>query len=276
MSYFCHSSASASADDTTAIEQVECQIEVADGVVVERRSLLWLSAGAVTALLAGRAPLRGQNPTHRGAARQDQVPQGRAAPGLTFVQFLEEVLPLSRRLVDSKGADEESYLMIVAAALSRLREPGVPLRQAMQDFRQANGKSGERFPLSAVSMRLEPGGGFSHHDHLNYNGVILGLEGEVRIRNYDFQGAVPAIDSTETFQIRQTRDDLILPGRFSTLGSKRENIHDLVAGKDGARVLDVFTFLARDATSRYLSVEDKPRDAEARIYDAAWKPRRSR
>ena len=64
--------------------------------------------------------------------------------------------------------------------------------------------------------------------------------------------------------------------RGSALGRNRENIHDLVAGKNGARVLDVFTFFAKNATSRYLDVEKKPRDAEARIYEAAWRPRRKR
>ena len=104
----------------------------------------------------------------------------------------------------------------------------------------------------------------------------MGIEGEARIRNYDFVGKVPAIDSQDTFTIRETRDDLILPGRISTLGRTRENIHDLVAGKDGARVLDVFTFFEKNATSRYLEVADKPRDADRRIYDANWKQRRPR
>ena len=101
-------------------------------------------------------------------------------------------------------------------------------------------------------------------------------QGEVRIRNYDFQGKPPAVDSTDTFQIRETRNDLILPGRFSTLGQKRENIHDLAAGKNGARVMDVFTFFSGRATSRYLDLQDKPRDLDARIYDATWKSRRRR
>jgi hypothetical protein len=166
--------------------------------------------------------------------------------------------------------------MTVAAAVSRLADPSADLRQSMREFVQKNKKPNERFPLSAVSMRLRPGGGFSHHDHLNYNGVIMGLEGEVRIRNFDIQGKGPSPEAGKTFQIRETCDDLILPGRFSTLGVHRDNIHELVAGKDGARVLDVFTFFAKGATSRYLDVEKKPRDADLRIYDAAWKPRRRR
>ena len=66
------------------------------------------------------------------------------------------------------------------------------------------------------------------------------------------------------------RDDLILPGRFSTLGRTRENVHDLVAGPDGARVLDAFTYFKRGARSYFMQVDADPRDAEQRIYDASW------
>ena len=266
MSWFTHDLDPLLDQDACDVHDLERQAHVDDGVVVERRSVLWLSAAAVGAMLAGTGSLRAQDP-QKGNRRTE---------GLDYRQFLEQLYPLSRRLVDSKGEDEQAYLMTVAAAMSRLRDPGAPLRKTMQAFRKEHAEDGERFPLHAVSIKLEPGRGFSHHDHLEYNGVIMGIEGEVRIRNYDFVDDVPALDSGETFRIRETRDATILPGRFSTLGCKRENIHDLVAGKRGARVLDVFTFFTKRATSRFLNVEDEPRDPEARIYDAAWKPRRKR
>lgn len=249
-----------------AVHEGSCE-EVADGVVVERRSLLWLSAGAVTALLAGVPRLTAQGPV-------SDLP--RKPNALSFEEFLRQLYPMARRLVDSKGEDEEAYVMAVAAALTRLRDPKAPLREAMRAFRKRHAKTGERFPLMAVSMHLEPGKGFSHHDHLDYNGVIFGVDGEARIRNYDFVDEPPALDTTDVFRLRQTRDDLLLPGRISTLGRKRDNVHDLVAGKQGARVLDVFTFFSKRATSRYLDVEAKPRDADLRIYDATWRPRRRR
>lgn len=252
------------AADACLVTDEQLELEVADGVTVERRSLLWLSAGAVGTLLSAAGALPAQDP------------QARPVEGLSFADFLKELYPLAKKVVDSKGKDEEAYLMTVAAAMTRLRDPGNGLRQAMQDFRRQHGESGKRFPINAMTMRLRPGRGFKHHDHLNYNGVIMGIEGEVRIKNYDFIGAVPDIKSPKSFQIRETRDDLILPGRISTLGCKRDNIHDLVAGKEGAQVLDVFTFFGSKVGSRYLDVESKPRDAEARIYEAAWRPRRRR
>ena len=244
----------------------EHETEVAEGVVVERRCILKLSAAAVATILVGGSAY-GASIGTEGAARPDK---------LTFAQFLKEVHPLARKVVDSKGKDEEAYLMTVAAAMSRLADPGAELRKTMRAFVKKHQKSDARFPLFAVSMRLKPGKGFSHHDHRDYNGVIMGLEGEVRIRNYDILGKnqVPALG--KTFQIRETRDDLILPGRFSSLGRSRDNIHDLVAGPEGARVLDVFTFFEKGARSHYLDVEKKPRDADRRIYEAAWKPPRKR
>ena len=263
MSYF--SAAARDALAASPIEHLDETREVGDGVVVERRSVLWLSAAAVGLLAGGPR-----------AQRQDPAPTPQAGEGIDFAQFLEQMYPVAKRMVASGGRDEEAYLLSIAAALSRLRDPSAPLRQTMQAFRKQHAESGKRFPLMAVSMQLKPGRGFSHHDHYQYDGVIFGVEGEVRIRNYDFVGEVPAIDSDQTFRIRETRDDLILPGRISTLGRTRENVHDLVAGKQGARVLDVFTFFAKDATSRYLDVEDKPVDAELRLYEAAWRKRRRR
>ncbi|MCR9247409.1 MAG: hypothetical protein NXI31_20455 [bacterium] len=266
MSYF-----HAEADDhvTTIEAPVDPRDEVADGVTIDRRRVFWLSAAGVSALLLGRHPNAQEPGKLAPATRQEPQP-------LDYPTFLAELYPQARRLIDSKGADEEAYLMTLAAAMTRIADPKAPLRAAMRAFREAHQRSGERFPLAAVSMKLKPGKGFPHHDHLDYNGVILGIDGEVRIRNYDFLGKPPALDSGETFEIRETRDDLILPGRVSTLGRNRENVHDLVAGKNGAHVLDVFTFFSKRATSRYLEVDDKPRDAEARIHEATWRQRRRR
>jgi len=274
MSWFGHDiSAILTSDADSSIRDTACNIEVADRVTVERRSVLWLSAAAVASVLTGSAALRGQDPTP--PPREPQTP-ATGAGDLDFGAFLGEIHPLAKRVVESKGHNEEAYLMTVAAAMSRLRDPGGDLRTAMRTFVEKHSEDGKRFPLAAVAMSLKPGGGFSHHDHRDYNGVIMGIEGEVRIRNYDILGDVPVPPEGQAFQLRETADCLILPGRISSLGRRRDNIHDLVAGPDGARVLDVFTFFEPGATSHYLDVEAKPRDAERRIYDAAWKPRRRR
>ena len=273
MSWFGKDLASLFSSDTEcAVTDIECDEEVADGVVVERRSVLWLSAAAVASILTGSTALGAQD-----TRKQDTGKQGkRKQDKLSFQQFLEEVYPLAKKVTDAKGKSEEAYLMTVAAAMSRLSDPGVELRATMRKFVGQHRQDGARFPLAAMSMRLQAGRGFSHHDHRNYNGVIMGLTGEVRIRNFDILGDNPVPPDGKTFRIRQTCDDLILPGRFSTLGLHRDNVHELVAGPDGGRVLDVFTIFGGGSRSAYLDVEKKPRDAERRVYDAAWKPPRRR
>ena len=47
-------------------------------------------------------------------------------------------------------------------------------------------------------------------------------------------------------------------------------MHELIAGPEGAVVLDVFTYLKPGARSYFMNVEETPRDAERRIYDASW------
>lgn len=247
-------------DPACRVEDQKTDEAVAEGVVVRRRSLFGLGAGAVAGLLAAtRAPARSTEP----------VVDPEDGP-FDFQQFLEHVLPMSRRQVGG-AAGEDTYMMSVAAALTRLVVPGSKIREQMNAFSKANGVEGKRFPLRVVEMQLKEGKGFAHHDHRDYNGIIFGLEGECRIRNFDILGDVAVPPKGETFQIRETRDDLILPGRFSMLQRRAENVHDLVAGAGGCRVLDVFTFYERGARSYFLDVEDKPRDAERRVYDAGWR-----
>lgn len=238
---------------------------VGEGVRVARRGLLWLSAGAVTSVLTGVRATAGQQ-----AVQELAAPQTNTLSDLAFGDFLSHVLPLAQDQVESGGRGEDSYLMAVALAMSRLTAPGTRVREQLKEFRAEHATDGARFPIAAMVLDLDPGGGFRHHDHRDYNGVILGLEGEVRVRNYDILGDVPVPAKGETFQIRETRDDLILPGRFSMLARRDENVHDLVAGPEGGRVLDLFTFYEQDARSYYLDVETKARDSERRIYDAAW------
>jgi hypothetical protein len=247
-------------DPDTRISDAACDEAVGEGVTVRRRSVLWLSVAGVGALLAGRS-LPGQDPA--GA-------DPRATNGLSFAEFLREIFPLAQAQVREGATGEDTYLLSMASAMTRLAEPGTGERAAMSAFRRDHPGAGGRFPIGAAVMDLKPGGGFEPHDHRNYNGIILGLAGELRIRNFDILGDLPVPPKGITFQIRETRNDLILPGRFSMLGRRAENVHELVAGPQGARVLDLFTFYGTAAQSHYLTVDATPKDAERRVYDAAW------
>ena len=256
-------------DDCIQIDE-RPRIAVADGVVMERRSLLRFSAATVAAGLAACAFTPGREP-----ASTAELDAARAEPRgdgtLDIAEFMERMSPRARRFIASGGQREEAYLMGVGELMARLQTP--KQAQAMNATRahvEARRVAGEPLDFVVVMYALDSGKGFRHHDHRDYNGVILGVEGETRVRNFDIVGDDPVPPQGEVFQIRQTRDDLILPDRFSTLGTSRDNVHDVIAGPEGATVLDVFTFMVDGAKSYDMEVAQEPRDAERKIFDATW------
>ncbi|MEM9799190.1 MAG: hypothetical protein AAGA20_02625 [Planctomycetota bacterium] len=245
---------------------------VADGVMLERRSLLRLSAATVAAGLAAScaAPASRRVETAEIDALPTPLPPAEANGSLDIAEFIAEMHPRAQRFVASGGEREEAYLMAVGELMTRLETPTPEqVRSSMTAFAEQQPADSAR-EIWVVMFRLEPGKGFSHHDHRDYNGMILGVEGSAHVTNYDILGPSLVPPPGETFQIRQTRDDIILPGRFSSLGTTLENVHELTAGPEGAVVLDVFTYLKPGARSYFLTVDSTPRDEAQRIYDATW------
>lgn len=272
--------------------------EIAPGVIVERRTILTLPlALAGTAALGLLAPLAAQALDEQGGAqgtkpktggatdskrRSDTKRDGKTRDGKTrdgktrdgktrdgkkrdakrmsFDSLLDELQPLAEGLVGARDPNEESYLHTVASMLQRLDLDELPRRV-------------RRRPLAIVQLRLKPNAAIPFHDHREYNGVILGLEGEMRIRNYEILGEEPVPPKDTDFRIRETVDASITPGRVSTLARRRDNVHDLRAGEEGGRVLDVFTFFGKAAGSHYMTVDEQPVDAKRRIYSARWRNR---
>ena len=58
---------------------------------------------------------------------------------------------------------------------------------------------------------------------------------------------------------------------MSSLSTIRDNIHTFKAGKDGAMGIDINSILPGDKPFSFLDLAEKPRDAQKRIYEAAWK-----
>lgn len=187
-----------------------------------------------------------------------------------MAEFLQQMHPRAMRFVESGGQREQAYLMSIGELMARLQPPTISeARHSMRSFRKQLSEN-EGFVMWVAMFQIDAGKGFSHHDHRDYNGLIMGVEGEAHIQNFDILGDSLVPPKGETFQIRQTRDDIVLPGGFSSLGTKRDNVHALTAGPEGATVLDVFTYMHSDARSYYMDVDATPRDAERKIYDASW------
>lgn len=223
-------------------------VEMDEGVLLERRSVLKASLGAL-ALLSLSWPQR--------ALAQEPATDDDAE--LAWDALTQAALPLAERLVNARKPREEVYLARLAALVHRLRLP-------------ADGESlAVKRPLVVAQFKLEPGRGFPWHDHRDYNGLILCVSGEARVRSADILGGNPRPPKGRTFEIRETGDAQLTAGRVSGLTRTRENVHDVRgAGKDGARLLDVFTFFEAGGRSVSLNVEEKPRDAKKRIYEASF------
>ena len=237
--------------------------DLADGVRISRRRILHFSAAAGAAALMARTaeatePRQGGDPF---------------AP-LSFEQIVERLRPLADTLLTLDQPNEEAYLHTVAALLHRV--------QPVPTTSKGNAKGGGKMKMNPLAMHrplvvyeidMKPKATISLHDHHDYNGVIYGVDGSVEIRNFDIVTAHEQgrrRKKRKDFDIRETTRSLITAGRVSSLSRKRDNIHEVVAGKDGARLIDVFTFFSKEARSRYLDWDDKPHGKQKRLYQAAY------
>ena len=125
-------------------------------------------------------------------------------------------------------------------------------------------------PFFIVEWWLEPGARLPPHCHPNASVCTLGIEGEARIRNFEIVGDAPGFSSRRTFQVRETHDEVIAPGRLNTLSAFRDNIHTFQAGKRGARGIDISTYHGPDIGFSFLDIDDRSRGARRGLHDAAW------
>jgi hypothetical protein len=226
----------------------EGPVEVDEGVLLERREVLRISLGAL-ALLSLGWPQR--------ALAEEPAAGDDAA--VTWDAFVRQAVPLAENLVASRKPDEEAYLARLSTLMRHLRvPPGVGALRAKK-------------PIVAAQFRMLPGRGFPWHDHRDYNGLLLCVAGEARVRSAEVVGPNPRPPRGVTFQIRQTSDVRMTAGCLASLTRTRDNLHDVRgAGRDGARLLDLFTVFDERWRSVNLSVAPRPKDAARRIYDAMW------
>jgi len=253
--------------------------EFAAGVVLERRQFLWAGGlallGTPAAVVADGPPAgvphsrTPTGPAEASPARTARRPESEI-DDLRFEEFVRAVRPLAEELVVSTRPNEDAYLFRVAALLARLRPIPEPLFARPRNG-LAVGQLHRALPVAVVQLRMEPYARLALHDHRNYSGILFGVEGQARVRNFEFVDPNAARPSGRSFEIRQTAACLVTPGRCSTLARARDNLHEVVAGRDGARLLDVFTMFTRDARSFELDFRDRPIDRDGGIYEASWK-----
>jgi len=239
-------------------------MEIAAGVVVQRRWMLWWPLLSAAALVNGHA------------APSSQAPTASSGGETGWDDFLKQCLPTAKQLhQDSSERGQDTYLRWLAFTAASLRLSSVP-RARVGRFEPLDppvyfGPAYRGDPFFCIEWKMEPGAVLPPHCHPNVSVCTLGIEGEAGIRNYEIAGEAPEFSSTKTFRVRQTHDEVIAPGRVNTLSATRDNIHTFVAGKDGSRGIDITTYHGKDIGFSFLEIEGKPMDVERQIYEATWK-----
>lgn len=235
------------------------EVEVSPGVYVERRSFLSTVALAFgAAALPGVAMAQPVKPSHEPYSLED---------------FLREVIPVAKKLVsDASLAGQDRYLHTLAAYAVRLTQVPVP---EMKDSGQGAGPGtfigfhpgGD--PFAILHWRMEPGSIIRRHAHTYGNVVTVGLEGEVRVENFEMVGPRD-FAAKGTFQVRKTHDQVLTPGAINLVSLERSYVHGFQAGPKGARGLDITTRIREKRPTPYLELSSKPVDAGLGLYEGSW------
>jgi hypothetical protein len=196
-------------------------------------------------------------------------------PPLDFEGFVRECAELAKIAQQDASLNEEAHIFRLSAVASRLRPASVP-KGKLGAFAGLNppvefGPLKIAAPLAIIQWRLAPGATLPAHNHNPADVISLCLEGACTIRHFDIVDSAPDYSSKQTFLIRESRNDLLTPGRMSSLSTVRDNIHTFHAGKDGAMGIDINSILPGDKPFSFLDVAEKPRDPQNRLYEAAWK-----
>lgn len=251
--------------DSTAPEEEA----IAPGYVIQRR--FFIRAGSIaTAAVAFASPARV-------FARDSETPGvlSYVDEPLDFDAFLKECAELAKTAQQEASLNEEAHIFRLSAAASRLRRASVP-KGKLGAFPGLNppvefGPLKIAPPLAIIQWRLAPGATLPPHNHNPADIISLCLEGACTVRHFEVVHGAPDYSSKETFLIRESRNDLLTPGRMSSLSTVRDNIHTFHAGKDGAMGIDINSILPGDKPFSFLDIAEKPRDPQNRIYDAVWK-----
>ena len=212
-----------------------------------------------------------------GALAAGAWPFAARADSMSFAAFLAEANPLAGRLIDDASrAGQDRYLRSLAALAANLDDVPLPERfnetnQGVEptDYRIGFNPGGD--PFTVLHWRLEPGAICRPHAHTYGNVVSVGLEGVVRVQNYEVDGEADYADSG-VFVVRKTVDQQLGPGDVNLVSLDRNYIHGFVAGPDGARGLDITTRLKPrpDHGTPFLDIDTKQLDRFLNTYEARW------
>jgi len=194
---------------------------------------------------------------------------------LDLESFLAQAVPLANELVmDTSSAGQDRYLHTLAGLAVGLRDVPVPemnetTNKEVSPARTFLGAHDCDGPFSVLHWRMEPGARIGLHPHIYGNVVTVCLEGEVRIHNYELVGPRD-FDTREPFQVRRTKDQVLVTGDTNLVNLEHGYVHGFVAGPAGARGLDITTRIRERRETPSLIV-GAVRDEARALFEARWK-----
>ena len=172
----------------------------------------------------------------------------------SYLRAIMDIAVKAEALGNPDANEEEAWLLWVAARLELVDFfPDVAVEEC-DIHPRGTGVLVRRQTLGQVQfcdLLIEPGGVIPHHAHHNCNGVMRIIEGEITSNNFDLLE-----QDMDGLWLQPSMSARMRAGRTITLSRYRDNVHEIIAGSGGARVLDVFTFMNEDAGCRYISVQD--------------------
>jgi hypothetical protein len=253
-------------------------------VLVTRRAALHgalalpalMTIAACTAPTGGAAPAAG---SAAGSAAGKHVATG-PAPGRDdeIAAFLIEWQRRTTAAVEAGSTDDDGHLHALLADLARLDPAAFPKRtkDAFTDGQFTSGPILASPTFLVLEFELVPGAPIQAHNHVGFSFVSVGVEGEATVRHYEPDGRAPDPGSEldVPFALREVQRTVLTRGRSSSLTRTRANIHEFVAGPEGARFLD-FGVHYTSPNGGYesfskLAIDAEPTDAARGIHTARW------
>ncbi len=229
----------------------------------ERRALLRAPFGlAAIAALGATARAAGFD---REAARADS---------LDFDAYLKRCHELAKELISESTADHEPWLFEFARETSRLELASVK-RGELKPFGDLKpaieiGPMRREPPVIVIEWSFEPNAVLPPHNHQPAAVLSVCLEGECRVRHFEFEGAAPKPGADGGFRVRETQDVLLRPGRMTFFALGRDDIHTFRASSKGARGLDINVFLPGEGDWSFMRLDPEPIDASEKLFAARW------